>query len=233
MKSLLICAAIVLLVVVARAQAPQPTVPTAALPGPASSVVYVYILPASRAQAIGAFRTYRDASRMEAGFVGIDIFEQQRRGAFYAIIETWASAAALEAHAKASHTAALLTAMRQLAISGYDQRPYVGLTMASARPVNPQAVYVVSHVDTIPAPGSDPSGILKTLAEKSRAEAGNLRFDVLQHQMRRNHFTIVETWENPAAADAHLAAAHTKQYRLDILPLSGSPIDERIFRAVE
>ena len=48
-----------------------------------------------------------------------------------------------------------------------------------------------------------------------------------------NHFTIVESWENPAAAEAHAAAAHTKQYRLEIQPLSGSPLDERTFRGVE
>jgi quinol monooxygenase YgiN len=93
-------------------------------------------------------------------------------------------------------------------------------------------VYVVTHVDTLP-PGTDGEGILKTLAEKSRAEAGNLRFDVLRHTMRPNHFTVIEVWENPAALDAHAAAPHTRQYRLAILPLSGSPIDERLYRAVE
>ena len=233
MKSLLIGAVIGLLPALTLAQAPAPQGPAPTLQGPASTVAYVDILPASRAQAIDAFRAYRDASRLESGFVGLDVFEQQRRGAYYVVVETWANASALDAHAKAPHTAALLTAMGRLAMSGYDQRPYGVLTVAPARAVNPQAVYIVTHVDTIPAPGSDPSGMLKALADKSRAEAGNLRFDVLQHTMRRNHFTLVETWENPAAAEAHAAAAHTRQYRLEIMPLSGSPLDERLFRAVE
>ncbi len=230
MTKLLLFFATILVPAVTLAQAPPSP---SSQPGPASVVAYVDILPASRAQAIDAFRAYRDASRNEAGFVGIDVFEQQRRGAYYALVETWASAAALDAHAKAPHTAALLSAMGRLAIGGYDQRPYRPLTVAPTRATNPQAVYIVTHVDTIPAPGSDPPGLLKTLAEKSRAEVGNLRFDVLQHAIRPNHFTIVETWENPAAAEAHVAAAHTTQYRRDILPLSGSPIDERLFRAVE
>lgn len=211
-----------------RAQAPAPASAAAV-----NTVAYVDILPASRAQAIDEFRKYRDASRAEAGFVAMDIYEQQRRGAYYAIVETWASAATLDAHAKAPHTTALVAALGRLGISGYDQRPYAPYSVATARAVNPQAVYIVTHVDVIPAPGTDPGGILKTLAIASRAEAGNVRFDVLQHRERANHFTLVETWENPAALEAHAAAAHTKAYRLAIQPLSGSPIDERLYRAVE
>jgi quinol monooxygenase YgiN len=214
----------------ARAMAPQAG---DAVQASVSTVAYVDILPANRAQAIDAFQKYKEASRAEAGFIGLDIYEQQRRGAYYVLIETWATSAALDAHARAPHTAALLSAMARLGISGYDQRPYKPLTVAPARPVNPQAVYVVTHVDTAPTPGADPPGILKTLAEKSRAEAGNLRFDVLQHTMRANHFTVIETWENPAALDAHAAAPHTRQYRLAILPLSGSPVDERLYRAID
>jgi quinol monooxygenase YgiN len=165
--------------------------------------------------------------------VRIDIFEQTRRGAHFSVVETWASPQALDRHAGAASTLALTAAIKRVGASGYDQRPYKPLTTAEPRATNPQAVYVVTHVDTIPAQGSDPAGLLRALAEKSRSEPGNLRFDVLQHAMRANHFTIVETWENPAAADAHEAASHTRQYRLDIQPLTGSPVDERVFRAVE
>jgi quinol monooxygenase YgiN len=231
MKNILLCVVVTLLATDTFAQAPPAAPPP--LPGPASTVAYVDILPASRAQAIDEFRKYRDASRKEAGFVGMDVFEQVRRGAYFVVIETWSNATALETHAKAPHTASMVSAIQRLATSGYDQRPYGTLTSAPPRAGNPQAVHVVTHVDTVPAQRSDPSAMLKSLAEKSRAEAGNLRFDVLQHQMRRNHFTIVESWENPAAADAHAAAAHTKQYRLEIQPLSGSPLDERTFRGVE
>jgi quinol monooxygenase YgiN len=71
------------------------------------------------------------------------------------------------------------------------------------------------------------------LAEASRKEPGCLRFDVLQHTMRANHFTVVEVWENQKALDAHAAAAHTKQYRGVLQPISGSPLDERVYKTVE
>ena len=54
--------------------------------GPVSLVAYVDILPASRAQAIDEFRRYRDASRQEAGYVSLDIYEQQRRGARRSVV---------------------------------------------------------------------------------------------------------------------------------------------------
>jgi quinol monooxygenase YgiN len=75
--------------------------------------------------------------------------------------------------------------------------------------------------------------MLKRLAEASRPEQGNLRFDVLQHTMRANHFTVIETWRDQKAFDAHVAAAHTKQYRDELQPMTGSPLDERVYQVVD
>jgi quinol monooxygenase YgiN len=71
------------------------------------------------------------------------------------------------------------------------------------------------------------------LAEASRQEHGCLRFDVLQHTLRANHFTVIEIWDNQKALDAHAAALHTKQYRDRLQPISGSPLDERVYKAVQ
>jgi hypothetical protein len=43
--------------------------------------------------------------------------------------------------------------------------------------------------------------MLRRQAEASRQEDGNLRFDVVQHVMRANHFTVIEIWRNQAAFD--------------------------------
>ena len=92
-------------------------------------------------------------------------------------------------------------------------------------------MYVVTHVD-IGGPQPDAPGLLRNLAEASRSEAGCLRFDVIQHTMRANHFTIVEVWRTQQALDGHAAAAHTKEYRDRIQPMTGSPLDERVYRVV-
>ena len=104
---------------------------------------------------------------------------------------------------------------------------------ASGQPSG-QAVYVISHVDVGPNLQSQPPGpLLTTLAATSRKEPGNLRFDVIQHTMRANHYTVVEGWRNQQALDAHVAAAHTRQYRDALQPMTGSPLDERVFKSIE
>ena len=92
-------------------------------------------------------------------------------------------------------------------------------------------VYVIAHVDV--APNSQAPVLLARLAEASRREAGNLRFDVVQHTMRANHFTVIEHWRSQQALDSHVAAAHTRQYRDELQPLTGSPLDERVYTSVE
>ena len=44
--------------------------------------------------------------------------------------------------------------------------------------------------------------------------------------------TVVEVWRNPKAVDAHGMAAHTKQFREKLTPLSGSLYDERLYRVI-
>jgi quinol monooxygenase YgiN len=50
--------------------------------------------------------------------------------------------------------------------------------------------------------------------------------------MRANHFTVVEHWESQSALEAHVAAAATRAYRDTLQPMTGSPLDERVYVAV-
>ena len=124
--------------------------------------------------------------------------------------------------------------VRLLFMSGYDERPYKTLSTAvsSAKP-DGDAVYVIAHVDIAPTSPIKTAEVLRSQAEASRKEPGNLRFDVVQHTMRGNHFTVVEGWRNQQALDAHVAAAHTRHYRDTLQPGTGSPLDERTFKAID
>ena len=196
-------------------------------------MAYLEALPASRQEAVNALKAYRDATRREAGATRVDVFEQIGRTTHFVMVEAWATLENREAHAAAAHTKALRDTLARIGASGYDERPYKTLIVAMPKAGTASAVHVVSHVDTVPTPGADGPGLLRRIAEASRAEAGNLRFDVLQHAMRGNHFTVVESWANQAAADAHASAAHTRQYRLEVTPMTGSPLDERTLKAIE
>jgi quinol monooxygenase YgiN len=223
----LVLAALVGLGVQSHAQAPADTAIYA--------VSYVDVMPSGRAPAIAALKQYRDASRKDDGYVGFDLLEQVGWPGHFAVVETWRDQKAFDAHGMSPHMKQLRDTLQPIRVSGYDQRPYKALAVASAAaPANAQAVYIVAHVD-IAGQGAqaEAPGMLRRLAESSRKEPGNLRFDVLQHTMRANHYTVVEAWQSQAARDGHAAAVQTKEYRDVLQPMSGSPLDERPYKAVE
>jgi len=194
------------------------------------AVAYVEVLGAREAaDARSYFKLYRNALQ-KSGSAHVEIFEQVGRPGHFAIVERWRDQAAFDARDAAARKQ-LLDALEPMRASGYDERPYKTLSIAPEVPSSDQSIVnVVAHVDVIPNPQA--AGMLQRLAEASRKEPGNLRFDVLQHAMRANHFTVIERWRNQAALDAHVKAAHTRQYRDELQPLTGSPLDERVYVSI-
>ena len=198
------------------------------------AVAYVDVMPSGKSAAATALKTYRDASAREGGHVRIDLYEQIGRPGHFAVVEAWRDQSAFDAHASGAATKQLQQAMMPVRVSGYDQRPYKPLSVGTSRLSGGPAVHIVSHVDFAGAGAlAAAPRMLQQLAEASRKEQGNLRFDVLQHVMRANHFTVVESWASQAALDAHAAAAYMRQYRDALQPITGSPLDERVYLAVE
>lgn len=196
------------------------------------AVAYVDVDPAARVTMIEALTKYRDASSRDAGYAGFDLLEQNGRRGHFAVVEAWRDQGALDAHARTAHLKAFQDALGAIRLSGYDQRPYKTLTTAPvAGSMDTQSIIVVSHVD-VGGPPAEAPALLTQLTEASRREPGCLRFDVLQHTMRANHFTVVEVWSNQRTQEAHAAAAHTKAYREKLQPMTGSPLDERLYRSV-
>ena len=95
------------------------------------------------------------------------------------------------------------------------------------------AVYVVSHVDLVPDALNADKGALQQYVTDSRKDPGALRIELLQQSDRPNHFTIVSVWTDEKAFNAHLSAAHTRDFRANIQSGLGSPFDERLHKLVE
>ena len=217
--------AILVSTVILGAQAPTDTT--------IDAVTYVDVMPAATKTAVTAFKQYREMSRKEEGFVRFDFLEQVGRPSRFAMIETWANQKAMDAHAGAAHTKEWRSKLDSIRFTDYDQRPYKPITSGPpTASTNDKAIYVLTHVD-IGGQGTKAPELLKGLADASRKEDGNLRFDILQHAMRANHFTVVEVWRNRQAQEAHAAAQHTRQFRDAVGPLSGSPLDERVYELAQ
>ena len=203
------------------------------VPADAAFTAVAYVETRASAEAAGrsALAAYRDATQAQARAGRVEIFAQTGRPGHFAIIETWPNQSAFDARA-AGPREQLTSALEPIRVSGYDQRPYKTLAVAPAKGGSMRGtVFVIAHVDVAPNP--QVPVLLARLAEASRNEPGNLRFDVVQHTMRGNHFTVIEQWQTQAALDEHVAAAATRQYRDELQPLTGSPLDERVYVAIE
>jgi quinol monooxygenase YgiN len=95
------------------------------------------------------------------------------------------------------------------------------------------AVYVVSYIDVAPAARGVATSLLRQLANASRKDEGNIRFDILQRTAPSNQFAIVAVWKEQKAYDAHVAATHTKEFREKIKPHLISAIDDRVHTGME
>jgi quinol monooxygenase YgiN len=199
------------------------------------AVSYVEARASSTAKAVALLKQYRETSAKQDGFVSVEIFEQIGRPGHFALFEAWRDLVSFDAR-NATIQKQLLDGLQPLRVSGYDQRPYKPITVADGAPPGTSRgrtdqIVVVTHVDVAPNP--QVAVMLKDLAEVSRKEPGNVRFDVVQHTMRANHFTVLEVWRDQKALDAHVASPHTRQYRDTLQPMTGSPLDERVYKAID
>ena len=196
------------------------------------AVSYVEAMVSSTGKAIALLKQYRDTSAKQDGFVSIEVFEQLGRPGHFALFEVWRDQNAFDTR-DAAVQKQLRDALQPMRVSDYDQRPYKTISVDDRRGGRPAAsqVIVLSHVDVAPNP--QVAVMLKDLAEASRKEPGNVRFDVVQHTMRANHFTVLEVWRDQKALDAHVAAPHTRQYRDTLQPMTGSPLDERVYKSID
>jgi quinol monooxygenase YgiN len=199
---------------------------------PAYIVAYFETLPAVAAKARDLVQQLAEQSRKDAGNLRFEALQRIGQPNHFAILEVWKNKEAQAAHASAAHTTQFREKLASLLRSPYDERPHTGLSLgapqATAR--GKPGVYVVTHVDIVPAEKDKGIGFVQELAQASRGDAGNLRFDVLQQSSRPNHLTVVEAWSSQDAVDAHGSVDHTKQFREKLTPLSGSLYDERLYR---
>jgi quinol monooxygenase YgiN len=228
--------ALMLAALPAGAQMPAPTPAPAPEPSPAGGPVHVMsffeVGAASAGRTAGLLRPFDAATRKEPGNEGFLALHEIARPGRFAIVEVWHDKAAFAAHAAA--LAALRDKLQPLLASPFDTRGNSGLAVAGpALGAEPgAAVYVLTHVDVFPAGKDQAIEMLRQLADDSRKEAGNLRFDVLQQDGRLNHLPLVEAWHDARAREAHVIAEHTRAFRQKLVALQGALYDERLYKAI-
>lgn len=92
------------------------------------------------------------------------------------------------------------------------------------------AVFAVTYLDV----GADavPQGVelIKKYRDRSRREAANLEFTILQETSRPNRFAIVEGWRDQAAFEAHDKGAAKAEFEGALRPIRNSPPDRKMLQ---
>ena len=200
-------------------------------PSTVSVATNVDVQPSSAQQGAALIEQYRETTRAQNGNVAVDIIREIGRPSRSVVLEIWSDASSFDAHEKAPRTIEFRTKLKSIQNSPFDERVHKDLSIDS----KPWAeirdgLAVVTHVDVPPQQREAAQMLLKTLAEESRKDEGNLRYDVLQESpARTNHFTVFAVWKDRKSFDSHEMKPHTRQFRESIAPMLGAPYDERLY----
>jgi quinol monooxygenase YgiN len=194
---------------------------------------YVEVMPNAVAPGIALLKQYRDASLKEDGNLRAEALPEIERPNRFVVVEAWRDKAALDAHGQSAATLRFRDKLKPIADAPYDERINAALYVTQGKSESQSgALYVVTHVDVIPAGKDDCMAALKAMSVDTAADAGNISYEVLQQSNRPNHFTVIEAWTNRKALDAHVMAAHTRAFREKLSPIAGALYDERIYKAL-
>jgi quinol monooxygenase YgiN len=196
-------------------------------------VTYFELQPPAKKDAAALLRDFRDAARKADGNLHSEVVENTSRPGQYVMLTNWKDQKALDAHMAAASAKDFRAKLHELRNSPADDRIHNALTLAKPSDEKARrAVYAVTHVDVPPPRKDDCIALLNKLAEASRKDEGNVRFDIVQQTNRPNHFTVVEVWKNKKAFDTHSMSAHVREFRDKLTPMSGALYDERLYRAL-
>jgi len=117
-------------------------------------------------------------------------------------------------------------------VAPLDERQMAVLWESPKKPIPPQAFWVVTHVDVMPAYKDEAAAMLKDLGEASRTMPGHIRTIFGPQLSRGNHFTLIEIWTNRTAFEAYQAAKPTRTFRTKLGPMLGALYDDRLYQSV-
>jgi len=199
------------------------------------AATYLEVAPSSVDQALGLLQTLAAATRKADGNLGFNVVQERERPNRFVTLEAWKDQVSFELDRKGLAHGIFKEKFMPIRTAPPDERVNNGLAPSPGGlpAASRGSVWVVTHVD-VPPPSKDACiAELKTLAEASRKDAGNLAFGVTQQANRPNHFTVVEVWQDQKAFDGHAVADHTKNFRAALGPMLGAPYEDRVYGAVE
>jgi quinol monooxygenase YgiN len=194
------------------------------------AVVYVEVMAGKEKDARRLLLDHAADARKAAGALSIDALARDGYPDQFVLLEQWQSQKAWDDYAATSAAQQFRTSLGKIESAGVDERIQEALFVDSAKPAAVPPLAVITHIDIIPTALDRGRNAVKQLVDSNRGQDGNLRFDVVVQTNRQNHMTLIEGWKRPDDKARENAAASTVAFRHALLPVSGSPYDERVYR---
>jgi quinol monooxygenase YgiN len=198
---------------------------------PMGLVTYLDFGPSSAATAIQGLRAWAGLIRAEDGAAEAMLLTEIGRPERFALVETWAEQAQLNAHQASG--ARLEPPIAASLSAPPDERIGEPFSIGIARPAGPDALYVLVHVDVVPFNLTAVGDWLRAQAEFARSARGALRYEVWRQVDRPNHFTVIQAWGEHAAYTDHVESAATRAFRANLASMKGALYDERLYQRLD
>jgi len=197
---------------------------------PVTIVTYVEVAPGSVADARKLILNYANEAKKASGAVAVEPLQRVSDPNHFALIEQWQSQAAKQAFAATPSVTTFRAALNPLQSAAYDERIHAAVSVGPAKPITPEAIVILTHVDVVPTQVEPGTAKVKGFVEEGRNAPGNLRFDDVVQTNRKNHFTVIESWEKPADKNAWISTKTARAFREELQPMSGALYDERVYK---
>jgi quinol monooxygenase YgiN len=133
---------------------------------------YVEVMADAIAPGVSVLEEYRDESRKQVDNLRFNVLQEIGRPNRFAIIEAWRDPGALNAHAKAASTLQFREKLKAIETAPYDARINTVLAAKKGKSAaEPGTIYVVTHVDVVPAGKDDCIAALKAMAMESAEDS--------------------------------------------------------------
>jgi quinol monooxygenase YgiN len=198
---------------------------------PVGLVTYLDFGPSFAGAASDGLRAWAARVRADDAASEATLLREVGRPERFALIETWADQARLDAHRSAN--ASLAPAAAAGLCAPPDERIGEPFSLGAETQTRHPALYVLVHVDVVPFNLEAVGVWLKAEAEASRASPGALRYEVWRQAGRPNHFTVIEGWADADAYARHVESEPTRAFRANLTTVKGALYDARLYQSVD
>jgi quinol monooxygenase YgiN len=197
---------------------------------PVYIVTYMEVARNAASEARQLILAYANEARKASGAVQVDALQRISDPGHFALIEQWQSQGAKQAFAATDPVTKFRAGLNPLQSAAYDERIHAALSVGPSTPASGDPVVILTHVDVVPTQVEPGTAKVKSFVEQGRSAKGNRRFDDVVQLTRKNHFTVIESWDSAADKSAWISTRTARAFREELQPMSGALYDERAYK---